>query len=550
MSAKSLKGNIPVYLAVFALLLVFAAVAVSIASPKVKSATCDELAHHIPVGFVLLTKGDFGMDPSQPPLPRYLAALPLKLFMDLKMPADKNEWRREDRSTFGKDFFYKYNSDPDAILFASRLAIVAVGILCGIILFVWAKALYGAMAALLSLFLYSLCPNILSNTSLATTDMTAACSMLLAIAAFWYYVSRPTIGMMCLAGIALGLAELSKYTNLLLYPLFLLLLLFELPSAKAGHERKIIILRFLGIILISVLVVWAGYGFEVSPILKDAMRVDEKLAMIHKIAGTRLDNFLLNTPVPLGAHIIGILGVIRHGQEGHSTFFCGTWSGHGNPLYFALAFLIKTPIPAIIFIFTGLIMSLRRIGRNERFLIISIAFFFITASLSKLQLGLRHILPIYPLCFILAGKTVDLFGKKIVRALAVLFMAWYLVIAVHVWPDYLSYFNEFVGGPGNGYKYLRDSNIDWGQDLPALANYLKKNGIDKVRLLYFGTADPARYGITYTPISPAEMDVLSPGVYAISVHKIDTVKWAKEREPAAKIGFSIYVYDLREKEVN
>jgi len=535
------------YMIALALLALFAAITVSIASPKVKSATCDELAHHIPVGFVLLTKCDFQMDPSQPPLPRYLVALPLKLFMDLKMPDDKSEWRREDRSLFGKDFFYKYNDDPDAILFASRLAIVAVGILCGIILFIWARALYGTRAALFSLFLYALCPNILANTSLATTDMTAACFMLLAIAVFWSYVSKPTVGRMFLAGIALGLAELSKYTNLLLYPLFLLLLLFEIPWAKKWDEKKGIILKFLGIVLVSILVIWAGYGFEVAPILKDAMRAGEKLSMVHKIAGTRLDHFLLNTPVPLGAHIIGVLGVIRHGQEGHSTFFCGTWSGHGNSLYFALAFLIKTPIPAILFIFTGLVMSLRSIGRNERFLLISIALFFVTASLSKLQLGLRHILPIYPLCFVLAGRVAGLFDKKIVKTIAVLCIAWYLVIAFRTWPDYLSYFNEFIGGPANGYKYLRDSNIDWGEDLPALSAYLKKNGIDKVKLLYFGTADPAHYGIIYAPLSSAEMEKPSADIYAISVHKIDTVKWAKEQEPAARIGYSIYVYDLRER---
>jgi hypothetical protein len=241
--------------------------------------------------------------------------------------------------------------------------------------------------------------------------------------------------------------------------------------------------------------------------------------------------------------MLGVLGVVRHGYEGHGTFFLGKWSGKGNPLYFIVAFLIKTPIPSILFIFTGLVVMLRnRMGNKEWFLIITIAAFFAAASFSNLQLGLRYILPIYPLCFIIAGRSLEVFGRKSMKIPLIALALWYVGSSLWIWPNYLSYFNEFIGGPKNGYKYLRDSNIDWGQDLPMLADYLKKKKIDKVKLLYFGTADPAAYGIKYDKLADGDYIDPLPGVYAISVQYLDAVKWAKDRVPAARIGYSIFVF--------
>jgi hypothetical protein len=116
-----------------------------------------------------------------------------------------------------------------------------------------------------------------------------------------------------------------------------------------------------------------------------------------------------------------------------------------------------------------------------------------------------------------------------------------------IWPDYISYFNEIVGGPKNGWRYLRDSNIDWGEDLPALSEYMKRNGIDKIKLLYFGSADPKFYNIDYEDITEPERLKPANNVYAISLHYIDAVEWAKDRSPDAMAGYSIYIYDFRDK---
>ncbi len=549
------------YLTVLILLAVFAVQAFTSIWPDRKSPTADELAHHIPVGYVLIEKGDLKMDPSQPPLARYMAALPLKLFMDLNIPDERSQWRREDRSEFGKDFFYKYNDQPHRMILYSRLIFIAAGVLCGFILFLMARSFYGERAALLSLFLYAFSPNILAHTRLATIDMTFSFFLLLSVYTFWLFLKNGSPGHVFSAGLCLGLAQFSKYAALLLYPIFALLVLAELPGASRSGERVKLILKFLAIVVISILVLWACYGFEAAPLLKDAMRIQEKLSIARSIAGkalpfwneeyqTGLADFLRKAPFPLGAHTLGILGVMRHGFQGHSVYFMGNWLRSGNPLYFVVAFLIKTPIPSMIFILTGFILALMKgLRRNERFLLITAGVIFLVASFSNLQLGIRYILPVYPLCFILAGRCADLWdGKKVYRIVGILLMAWYMVSAIWIWPNYLSYFNETIGGPDNGYKYLRDSNIDWGQDLPALAAYMRENDIEKVKLLYFGTASPESYGIRYDTLSEREKTEPGKDVYAISIHASSRAKWAEDNKPVAKAGYSIFIYDFREGE--
>jgi 4-amino-4-deoxy-L-arabinose transferase-like glycosyltransferase len=536
------------------LLLVFLILCVSTALRT--SGTCDEIAHHIPVGYILLTKGDFKMDSSHPPLSRYIVSLPLKLFMPLKVPADKTQWRRPDRSEFGRDFFFTYNHQPRRMLFYSRLAVILVSVICGLILFFWANALYGNTVAFLSLLLYSFSPNILAHAGLATTDMTATCCMLLSIATFWLFTKNASLKNVIRAGFCLGLAQLSKYTAILLYPIFLLLWIFELKMTLRG-KRKSFFFKLMAVIFISLIVIWVGYGFATEPILKDAMRVEEKLNIAHTIVKkispsvneaslTHLDNFLLHMPVPCGTHLLGILGVFRHGYEGHGTYFLGRWLKTGSPFYFLVAFFIKTPIPTIIFLFIGFIMLLRKkIERNERFIFLTIAIFFITASLSSLQLGLRYILPIYPFFFIIAAKGIEALQKKRAKVFAFLLLVWLVVSSLLAWPNFLSYFNELIGGPDNGYKFLRDSNLDWGQDLPALAKYLKRNNISEVTFEYFGQDEPAIYGINSLKFSKEEFKKPLSKVYAISVQYLDSVEWTKSYIPSAKAGYSIFIYDLR-----
>jgi 4-amino-4-deoxy-L-arabinose transferase-like glycosyltransferase len=470
------------------------------------------------------------------------------------VPDNMSEWRREDRTLYGKDLFYKYNNDPGRMIFLARTAMVAVGILAGLFVFIVALRFYGPAHAVLALVLFSFCPNMIANAQLATADMTVSCFILLALFTFWLFAEKSSFLFILLAGAALALAQLSKYTSIFLYPLFFL---FAAGDVMISRRKDGFILKTFMVFLISLAVTWAGYGFQFEPILFNAMRPEEKIAMAHGIARKLMpfwqsawdggiDNFLKNVPVPLSSHILGIFGVFKHGAGGHGTYFMGNWSGSGNPLYYAAAFLIKTPIPALALILAGTLVTLRnKLTRKEVFLIVTALFIFAMASLSKLQLGLRYILPAYPLLFIVASRSVEAAGRFWQKLALTLLLGWYIFTAVITWPDYLSYFNETIGGPANGWKYLRDSNIDWGQDLPALAAYMKERGISEVKLHYFGTAEPSSYGIKGIEFDKADYEAPQGAVYAVSVHWIDHVPWAKTRTPDARLGYSIYVYDTR-----
>ena len=318
-----------------------------------------------------------------------------------------------------------------------------------------------------------------------------------------------------------------------------------------------LLLKFLLVVLLSLIIIWAGYGFEFQPLFKDAMRLDEKLQIAHSIAKKlsphisqgamgRLDDFLLKVPVPLGSHMLGIMGVFKHGYEGHKAFFLGKWSTHGSPFYFLVAFLIKTPIPMLIFLALGIIISLRRkLEVGEKFILVVTAIFFITSSLSGLKIGLRHILPIYPFCFMMAGRSGEFLQNRFLKLGAGLLMLWYAFTALTIWPHYLGYFNEIIGGSKYGYKYLRDSNFNWGQDLPALADYMNKNKSNEVILLdYVRQADPVAYGVHYRNFTSEDFKIPQNKVYAISADVVETVDWAKDREPTAKAGYSIFIYDF------
>jgi len=519
-----------------------------------KAPTCDEASHHIASGYVYLTKGDLRFSTEVPPLSRYIVALPL-LAMDMNLPEGSAFWRREDRGEFSREFLYELNDNASRVVFLSRLMILAVALFGGVFLFLWTRRRISPGAAAMSLFFYCLSPNIIAHARLATTDMTATVFIMCAVLTFWDLLRSPRGNTIVLAGIFLGAALLSKFSALLLVPLFFVLYLV-MPVIGPAERRKANLWPLAAVMGTALLIVWAGYGFEIKPLLEDTLRAGEKAAFAKKALssfGPGLQEkgiaFLEQVPVPLSSYLLGILGIIKHGSEGSRVFFAGKWSDTGNPLYYVLAMGIKTPIPMIILFLGGIVAAIKGTFKAlVKYLILIIVVFIAAASFSDLQLGLRYILPVYPLIFIVTSIGIkEMVSRSRASKVATGgLMAWYLAASVLVWPHYLSYFNEIAGGPDNGYKYLRDSNIDWGQDLPALKRYMDDNNIDSISLSYFGSADPLYYGIKCDEISSEER--ISPGnkVYAVSAQYLEGVEWAGGREPSAKAGYSIFIYDLRQ----
>ena len=547
-------------------ILAVAFVTVAVTSAARKSPTCDEAAHHIPAGYVLLTKGDLAFSPETPPLARYLAAVPL-LFLDLKLPDDRAFWARDDRAEFSREFLYSLNRRLAGLsVFLARLPMILVGAFGGVFLFAWVRKRYGALTAIFAGVFYFLSPNILAHARLAATDITATVLIMCSVLLFRDILTCRGYKEVFVAGIFLGLALLSKFSALLLLPFYFAVVCSDFVARTVFRKEKGpaagIFLRFFVCLAVSFLVLWAGYAFEFKPLLVNVLRPEDKVefftAAIQRIlpfAGggftDRCVRAFYTVPVPLSSYIMGLMGVLRHGAEGARTFFMGSWSRTGHPMYYILAFFVKTPIPVIVSFLFGIFIGMK--DKEHRpfnlYLTGCILLFFIVASRSDLQLGLRYILPVYPFVFLIAAQGLkSLFqGKKMFRIAGAALVLWLAWTQFFIWPDYLSYFNEIAGGPAKGYKYLRDSNIDWGQDLPALKDHMKKKGFGAVKLDYFGEGDPAWYGIDCEYITETETRCPGGHVYAISVNHLERYDWAVHTRPDATAGHSIFIYDLRKK---
>jgi hypothetical protein len=262
---------------------------------------------------------------------------------------------------------------------------------------------------------------------------------------------------------------------------------------------------------------------------------------------------------------------LERAERGNPAFLMGQYSTTGWWYYFPVAFFIKTPLPTLLLLALALALTLhRRTWRAEMWLLLPVAIYLVVLMGSSLNIGYRHLLPILPLLFVYVSKIASCNLQSAICNLqylaAGILVAWQAFAALSIYPHYLAYFNEIVGGPENGYRYLVDSNLDWGQDLPALRDYLNQEGIDQVYLSWFGPARPERYGIRYQPLpgfplyqGAAETFAFNPyqpapGLYAISATNLqgvpladhDTFAWFREQEPLAQPGYSIFIYRVPE----
>jgi hypothetical protein len=293
------------------------------------------------------------------------------------------------------------------------------------------------------------------------------------------------------------------------------------------------------LLLIAALVIWAFYCFEVRP-----------------WPGSTL-------PLPATTYLLNLRTLIGHAGRGHGAFLMGQVSMHGWWYYFPVAFLLKTPLLTLLLLGVAAWDTVwRKRWRGDAPLVLFPMAYFGFALASSLNIGYRYILPVVPFIIVYAAKVAGLAWLRpawLRRYALPVLMVLYAAGSLWLHPHYLAYFNLLAGGPQGGYRYLVDSNLDWGQDLKLLKAYLDERGVDDVWLGYLGTADPAYYGIHYRPLfAPGTSDPAGdfspvnpvPGWYAISATVLqgpyspepDLFDWFRRHEPVAKIGYSIFVY--------
>ncbi len=563
---KLLRGTSAGWLAVPMILLFFI---LALDSMTMDSPTMDE-QNHIARGLAFLRSGDPRFSLEHPPLVNTISALPLLLLPEVHLPFDDPSWAQpEGWYRFAELLFWEYNNDVTVMVFLARLPIVFLTILLGLVGYRFALALWGAPAGLLALLLLLFDPNIMAHGRYSTTDVGGAASLLLATFMLWklWSTDRWSAWRLLTAGISLGLAFSSKLSTLAFVPFFALLSILPLYVGRwtvAAALRRLLQYGVSG--LFALLVVWAAFGFQWG-----AFRFSsEPLVALNRWAG------------PMPTYFAGIEQILGLSSQGRgAAFLLGEFSPEGFAAYFPVAFLVKTPLATLVLLPVAAILLLwKRWSRKQAlYLLIPATLFFLLSMQSALNIGYRHLLPMLVLCYVLiaglgafvtrpvpeadphSGRSPTL--ARLVRGLLAIALPAFLLATLTIHPYYLSYFNRAAGGPANGYRLLIDSNVDWGQDLLRLKEWMEANDVEKVKLSWFGSADPAYYGINYEPLPglPRHFDLWwdvpftasdpEPGVYAISVSNLWEIPlqeekyvfpWFRDHEPDDRVGYSILIY--------
>ncbi len=491
------------------------------------SVTIDETAH-LPAGISYWQTSDFSIYRHNPPLIRMWAALPAVLFgTELKPENDLSEYRRWGLAyAFQESLGHGYH---DAFR-PARGMILLLSVCCGLCIFLYARKRFGNLPALLALGMFALDPNILAHSHLVTTDIGCMLFIFLAFWAFENYLPKRSSGWLIITGVLLGLAQLTKFSALLLYPLFLSFMAYDTLRAenidKPDRALPRMFLRFAAICLMSMVVINAGYlGQETMKSLRDYEFASSLMNGVKQVLPGAF-------PVPLPEdYVMGFDEQKEETQGSHVCYFMGQVHRQMPRHYYLVALLIKEPLIIVGLVLLGLWLVLRKgsslSARTKLLLTIPPLFFLVLFSLTtNIGIGVRYLLPIFPFLYLIAAAGLSTLAARPQRV--ILGISLLLLLAVQaVYPNYLSFFSISVGGPSNGHEYLGSSNLDWGQNLPALKEEMDKRDLDEINLFYWGRVDPELYGIKYQVKDPRLYD----GVSVISVNFLNGLPyWVYDHE--------------------
>lgn len=521
------------------------------------SITSDEI-DHLHAAYRYWQCNDFGWNPEHPPLVKIVAGLPLQ-FMHINDPIPQACGMPDSKAAdfiVGHAFAF---ANPESMLTAARFAVSLFSVL--LLLSVWflARKLFGLPVAVIAAVLIAFEPNILANGALVTTDVAAALGILLAVYAAYCYAIEPNLNRLLAFGLAVGLAFCVKHSSVLLAVILPVVLAVD-AICFAGEERGRRLLRYAGALVvvgaIGLTVLWASYGFRYAARPGGAaIWSPPRLAMAHGAVPTKIIPQLERWHVLPQAYLVGLQDVLVESEVGRPSFLLGKLYPGGNWFFFPVAMAIKFTLPVLLMIvISALAFAFWRRKLRELLFLLLPALIFLGFSMSSgLNVGIRHLLPILPLLTIFAAAGAWSIARERKWAMIVLSAALALQVAtsLHAYPNYLSYSNELWGGPGETYRYLANSDDDWGQAQKMARAYIDKAHPANCYFLRTYNNKNSDYGIPCAGLSEIQWDPLPPsytGTMIVSSSMVDgigvrgaapeTRRIFQNLRPVAKLGGS------------
>ena len=536
---------------------------------------------HLYAGYMTWKTGDFGLNPEHPPMVKMLAALPL-LGMDLKVPALQGRFFKLEAFLGGKDFLFK--NDANTMLFRARIVASSLTLLLAVFGFMAAREMFGTGAAFLALVILVFDPNLLAHGALVTTDAGLSCFLFASVYAFYRYVKAPSMWRLVVLGLATGLSFAAKHTGVLAAPMLIVLACCELwqhrgaaktegvPATRSTGREFVGMLGVLVVVAaISLTVLWGFYGFRYAARpagLQLIPTTAEYLQQLSRPYEAKLLTGIAHYRLLPESYIYGLADV-RMIADFYSSYVLGKAYPHGVWFYFPVAMAIKSTMPFLVLLMIAIwaIVSGRLKGRREiLFLTVPPVLYLIVAMSSRMNIGMRHVLPMYPFLIVLAAGAAWRLMQQNQRwtYVVVPLLAFQIVTSLHAYPVYMPYANELWGGSSQTYKLLSDSNADWGEQLKATKKYLDTRGVNNCWFVYFaeGVVDSSYYGIPCKALptpdamwtneqfdTPAEID----GPVLISASNLSGFEYGpgtlnpyeqfKSIAPTAVIAHEVFVFD-------
>ena len=446
-------------------------------------------------------------------------------------------------------------NDTERTFFRARLALLLLsGLGLAAIIFSWSYELWGAWGAALSVTFFAFDPNFIAHAGLVTTD--AGVSFFFAGTLYFFWRASRALNAVNAIVFALffAAAMLAKFSAVLLLPMLVLIIV------TVGRKQWMRLSALAaGALLVGVIAIWSAYGFRSMPVAKPfpIRDVAARIGFVGKAVLFADRANLLPHPYLYG------FAAVQESTINREAYLRGEFSQTGFRSYFFWTFLYKTPIPTIVAILAGLFVAWRRRKQHPGvwFVLLPAIVYLAVAIVATINIGHRHLLPIYPFLYVLCGAL----PRKFFIASALAVVACFWSFNAPMWGQHLAYINELGGGPRNGSKVLLDSNLDWGQDLARLRTWLDEHHVaEPVNLVYFGSPDPRYHGIRFlnlqlgyyaapeVPLDQARV----PGWVAISANDLaggaipeDRFYWRQwldshHAKLAGMAGSSIFVYRI------